>query len=217
MLETVKIRRAGFPVRRTFTDFYSRSAKHQMKRRLTGCSKSVGNYILTSSATCVCFCRYKMIQKSKIHSDDEKQSCTDLLTIHDKAKQEWQLGKTKVEHIHRLPYSSCPNLLLSLGSHLSLTYIHAMDTHSNHNHYAFISLSLTLYKSSPWNFGFYFVSTSFVPPNWDLNHCNAIQYNTVMHIFAPLIPRPTHPPDRTAGLKQTVTQLQSLRDGSDVS
>lgn len=27
MLETVKIRRAGFPVRRTFKDFYSRSAE----------------------------------------------------------------------------------------------------------------------------------------------------------------------------------------------
>uniref|UniRef100_A0A8C4GEM4 Myosin-X n=1 Tax=Dicentrarchus labrax TaxID=13489 RepID=A0A8C4GEM4_DICLA len=63
MLETVKIRRAGFPVRRTFTDFYS---------------------------------RYNMILKSKIHSDDEKQSCSELLTLHDKAKLEWQLGKTKV-------------------------------------------------------------------------------------------------------------------------
>lgn len=28
MLETVKIRRAGFPVRRTFNDFYSRSAEY---------------------------------------------------------------------------------------------------------------------------------------------------------------------------------------------
>lgn len=28
MLETVKIRRAGFPVRRTFKDFYSRSAEY---------------------------------------------------------------------------------------------------------------------------------------------------------------------------------------------
>ncbi|KAA8588217.1 hypothetical protein FQN60_001411, partial [Etheostoma spectabile] len=63
MLETVKIRKAGFPVRRTFKDFYS---------------------------------RYKMILKNKIHSGDEKQSCLELLTLHDKAKTEWQLGKTKV-------------------------------------------------------------------------------------------------------------------------
>lgn len=49
---------------------------------------------------CVCFHRYKMILKNKIHSDDEKQSCSDLLTLHDKAKKEWQLGKTKVEHTH---------------------------------------------------------------------------------------------------------------------
>ncbi|TNN03090.1 hypothetical protein fugu_000119 [Takifugu bimaculatus] len=63
MLETVKIRRAGFPVRRTFRDFYS---------------------------------RYKIILKIKIHSDDEKQCCSDLLTLQDKDKQEWHLGKTKV-------------------------------------------------------------------------------------------------------------------------
>uniref|UniRef100_A0A671Z009 Unconventional myosin-X-like n=1 Tax=Sparus aurata TaxID=8175 RepID=A0A671Z009_SPAAU len=63
MLETVKIRRAGFPVRRTFGDFFS---------------------------------RYKMILKNKLHSDDEKQSCSELLTLHDKAKKDWQLGKTKV-------------------------------------------------------------------------------------------------------------------------
>uniref|UniRef100_A0A3Q3F4K5 Unconventional myosin-X-like n=1 Tax=Labrus bergylta TaxID=56723 RepID=A0A3Q3F4K5_9LABR len=63
MLETVKIRRAGFPVRRTFKDFFS---------------------------------RYKMIVKNKIHTDDEKQSSSELLTLHDKAKKEWQLGKTKV-------------------------------------------------------------------------------------------------------------------------
>uniref|UniRef100_A0A8C4GDY4 Myosin-X n=1 Tax=Dicentrarchus labrax TaxID=13489 RepID=A0A8C4GDY4_DICLA len=64
MLETVKIRRAGFPVRRTFTDFYSRSAK------------------------------YKIHIKAELY--DEKQSCSELLTLHDKAKLEWQLGKTKV-------------------------------------------------------------------------------------------------------------------------
>uniref|UniRef100_A0A665WVU8 Unconventional myosin-X-like n=1 Tax=Echeneis naucrates TaxID=173247 RepID=A0A665WVU8_ECHNA len=62
MLETVKIRRAGFPVRRTFKDFYSRL----------------------------------MILKSKIHSDNEKQNCAELLALHDKDKKEWQLGKTKV-------------------------------------------------------------------------------------------------------------------------
>ncbi|KAK2839710.1 hypothetical protein Q5P01_013450 [Channa striata] len=63
MLETVKIRRAGFPVRRTFKDFLS---------------------------------RYKMILMNKKHSDDEKQSCSELLTLHDKDNKEWQLGKTKV-------------------------------------------------------------------------------------------------------------------------
>uniref|UniRef100_A0A7N6AH58 Myosin X, like 1 n=1 Tax=Anabas testudineus TaxID=64144 RepID=A0A7N6AH58_ANATE len=39
---------------------------------------------------------YKMILKSTNHSDDEKQCCSELLTLHDKAKKGWQLGKTKV-------------------------------------------------------------------------------------------------------------------------
>nr|XP_033965593.1 unconventional myosin-X isoform X1 [Pseudochaenichthys georgianus] len=63
MLETVKIRRAGFPVRRTFKDFDS---------------------------------RYKRILKNKMSSDDEKQSCSELLSHYDKTKTEWQLGKSKV-------------------------------------------------------------------------------------------------------------------------
>uniref|UniRef100_A0A9J7YPD9 Myosin X, like 1 n=1 Tax=Cyprinus carpio carpio TaxID=630221 RepID=A0A9J7YPD9_CYPCA len=56
MLETVKIRRAGFPVRRTFKDFFSAVASN----------------------------------------GDEKKKSTDLLTLHDRTKKEWQIGKTKV-------------------------------------------------------------------------------------------------------------------------
>ncbi|XP_031414316.1 unconventional myosin-X isoform X2 [Clupea harengus] len=66
MLETVKIRRAGFPVRRTFKDFFS---------------------------------RYKIILKGKAAATaagDERKKSTDLLTLYDKIKKEWQLGKTKV-------------------------------------------------------------------------------------------------------------------------
>ncbi|XP_016327955.1 unconventional myosin-X-like [Sinocyclocheilus anshuiensis] len=68
MLETVKIRRAGFPVRRTFKDFFS---------------------------------RYKIILKEKekaavASNGDEKKKSTDLLTLHDRTKKEWQIGKTKV-------------------------------------------------------------------------------------------------------------------------
>uniref|UniRef100_A0A8K9VCN5 Myosin X, like 1 n=1 Tax=Oncorhynchus mykiss TaxID=8022 RepID=A0A8K9VCN5_ONCMY len=61
MLETVKIRRAGFPVRRTFKDFISRSV-------------------------CVCVCVRACLSVC----------LTDLLTKYDRAKKEWQLGKTKV-------------------------------------------------------------------------------------------------------------------------
>ncbi|XP_070969378.1 unconventional myosin-X-like [Oncorhynchus clarkii lewisi] len=64
MLETVKIRRAGFPVRRTFKDFIS---------------------------------RYQIILQEKGGgAGDDKKRSTDLLTKYDRAKKEWQLGKTKV-------------------------------------------------------------------------------------------------------------------------
>ncbi|XP_062383564.1 unconventional myosin-X [Sardina pilchardus] len=66
MLETVKIRRAGFPVRRTFKDFFN---------------------------------RYKIILKDKAAANaagDDRKRSTDLLTMYDKVKKEWQLGKTKV-------------------------------------------------------------------------------------------------------------------------
>lgn len=46
MLETVKIRRAGFPVRRTFNDFYSRSANQV---------QSVSsNAVLLCASKCMC-------------------------------------------------------------------------------------------------------------------------------------------------------------------
>ncbi|XP_045081439.1 unconventional myosin-X isoform X2 [Coregonus clupeaformis] len=64
MLETVKIRRAGFPVRRTFKEFFS---------------------------------RYQIILQEKVSgAGDDKKRSTDLLTKYDRAKKEWQLGKTKV-------------------------------------------------------------------------------------------------------------------------
>lgn len=50
------------------------------------------------SVVSVRFLRYKMILKNKIHSDDEKYCCSELLALHDKTKREWQLGKTKVQN-----------------------------------------------------------------------------------------------------------------------
>ena len=128
MLETVKIRRAGFPVRRTFGDFFSRSAKcssavnvemfmYESLFLLAICERIVTRrekwdlpfslflrnlvfcrFVCVFICVYVCYHRYKMILKNKLHSDDEKQSCSELLTLHDKAKKDWQLGKTKVEH-----------------------------------------------------------------------------------------------------------------------
>lgn len=96
MLETVKIRRAGFPVRRTFKDFSSRSVKF--------------NFLDIIADLQVMFCcflhslfilpvRYKIILKDKVPAAaaaDDKKKCTDLLFKYDKTKKEWQLGKTKV-------------------------------------------------------------------------------------------------------------------------
>lgn len=131
MLETVKIRRAGFPVRRTFKDFYSRSVNP------------------LQSVTCCCCVllnlfehvyRYKIILKNKIHSDDEKQCCSDLLTLQDKAKQEWHLGKTKVEHARSLSYMhTCPNLFVSLGSRL----------HSCHRNHTYVCLCRCINRITP--------------------------------------------------------------------
>ncbi|XP_032355467.1 unconventional myosin-X isoform X2 [Etheostoma spectabile] len=69
MLETVKIRRAGFPVRRTFKDFISRYKIIQ---------------------------KDKSSLSSSVAAGDDKKRSTDLLTKYDKTKKEWQLGKTKV-------------------------------------------------------------------------------------------------------------------------
>uniref|UniRef100_A0A8C9VJH8 Unconventional myosin-X-like n=1 Tax=Scleropages formosus TaxID=113540 RepID=A0A8C9VJH8_SCLFO len=40
--------------------------------------------------------RYKVILKDKASTGDDKKRCTDLLMAHDRAKKEWQMGKTKV-------------------------------------------------------------------------------------------------------------------------
>ncbi|XP_037394855.1 unconventional myosin-X [Pygocentrus nattereri] len=64
MLETVKIRRAGFPVRRNFTDFLN---------------------------------RYRVMLRDRRQAEvDERRTCSELLTLYDNSRREWQLGKTKV-------------------------------------------------------------------------------------------------------------------------
>ncbi|KAL7865165.1 hypothetical protein SRHO_G00104120 [Serrasalmus rhombeus] len=64
MLETVKIRRAGFPVRRNFTDFLN---------------------------------RYRVLLRDRRQAEvDERRTCSELLTLYDNSRREWQLGKTKV-------------------------------------------------------------------------------------------------------------------------
>uniref|UniRef100_A0A9J7Z9V1 Myosin X n=1 Tax=Cyprinus carpio carpio TaxID=630221 RepID=A0A9J7Z9V1_CYPCA len=75
MLETVKIRRSGFPVRRTFKDFSSRFFNH---------------------CFIFLFVRYYVLMRGLDLSDDPKGRCLLLLQQYDNSSAEWQLGKTKV-------------------------------------------------------------------------------------------------------------------------
>lgn len=121
------------------------------------------------------FHRYKIIPKNQIHSDDEKQCCSELLTLQDKARQEWHLGKTKVEHARRLSYThTCPNLFVSL----------VLDLHScDRNRYPDQTLPLTsLRDEGTLKCLGYAVVAGFVPPNSSL-HFSIIQIRH-MHGFA---------------------------------
>ncbi|KAF7241807.1 Unconventional myosin-X [Varanus komodoensis] len=72
MLETVKVRRAGFPVRRLFQDF------------------------LLSQELFLGVLRYKMLLKNWNNPDSAKAACAALLQTYDSTQREWKLGKTKV-------------------------------------------------------------------------------------------------------------------------
>lgn len=110
MLETVKIRRAGFPVRRTFKDFFSRQVSLHLQYLfcviLVHTHASINSIAQTSVIDpSSFFVRYKIILKDKVPAaGDDKKRSTDLLFKYDKTKKEWQLGKTKVRprnaHLH---------------------------------------------------------------------------------------------------------------------
>lgn len=100
MLETVKIRRAGFPVRRTFRDFLSRLASlicYHFNQLLPFC------FLLLCLNFISLPIRYKIIMKDRVPAAaDDKKKSTDLLIKYDKTKKEWQLGKTKVSGLIKL-------------------------------------------------------------------------------------------------------------------
>uniref|UniRef100_A0A2K5KXY3 Myosin X n=1 Tax=Cercocebus atys TaxID=9531 RepID=A0A2K5KXY3_CERAT len=80
MLETVRIRKAGYAVRRPFQDFYKRQE---------------GGTI--AEGDCVSFrCRYKVLMRNLALPEDIRGKCTSLLQLYDASNSEWQLGKTKV-------------------------------------------------------------------------------------------------------------------------
>lgn len=96
MLETVKIRRAGFPVRRTFKDFFLRFVS---LISLPSDVIDLACFLCPSKLVLFQFLcrRYKIIMKEKTPAvGDDKKRSTDLLFKYDKTKKEWQLGKTKV-------------------------------------------------------------------------------------------------------------------------
>ncbi|XP_041478739.1 unconventional myosin-X-like isoform X4 [Lytechinus variegatus] len=67
MLETIKIRRAGYPVRRSFQDFVARYKALLSKETV----------------------------RKMTSSDDAKEKCRVLLVSYDETKKQWQLGKNK--------------------------------------------------------------------------------------------------------------------------
>uniref|UniRef100_A0A8D3C8P1 Myosin X n=1 Tax=Scophthalmus maximus TaxID=52904 RepID=A0A8D3C8P1_SCOMX len=69
MLETVKIRRTGFPIRRPFQDFCSR-------------------FVVRSKSG--------VLMRGALTAEDPRGRCSQLLHLYDSSGGDWQLGKTKV-------------------------------------------------------------------------------------------------------------------------
>uniref|UniRef100_A0A2R9B126 Unconventional myosin-X n=1 Tax=Pan paniscus TaxID=9597 RepID=A0A2R9B126_PANPA len=74
MLETVRIRKAGYAVRRPFQDFYKRQEGAELD------SLSFQRVLMRNLAL----------------PEDVRGKCTSLLQLYDASNSEWQLGKTKV-------------------------------------------------------------------------------------------------------------------------
>uniref|UniRef100_A0A2I3GWB3 Myosin X n=1 Tax=Nomascus leucogenys TaxID=61853 RepID=A0A2I3GWB3_NOMLE len=70
MLETVRIRKAGYAVRRPFQDFYKRQEGAELDSLL--------------------------LMRNLALPEDVRGKCTSLLQLYDASNSEWQLGKTKV-------------------------------------------------------------------------------------------------------------------------
>uniref|UniRef100_A0A8D3C3B1 Myosin X n=1 Tax=Scophthalmus maximus TaxID=52904 RepID=A0A8D3C3B1_SCOMX len=75
MLETVKIRRTGFPIRRPFQDF---------------CSRFIH---VADMDSCVCT---NVLMRGALTAEDPRGRCSQLLHLYDSSGGDWQLGKTKV-------------------------------------------------------------------------------------------------------------------------
>ncbi|KAI4574355.1 hypothetical protein MJG53_020919 [Ovis ammon polii x Ovis aries] len=73
MLETVRIRKAGYAVRRPFQDFY---------KRQDGAAETLF--------------LFKVLMRNVALPEDIRGKCTALLQLYDASNSEWQLGKTKV-------------------------------------------------------------------------------------------------------------------------
>lgn len=97
MLETVKIRRTGFPIRRSFQDFCFRLVP-TVERQTTKPEPSSDpqqHWILTTTFSHL-VSRYKVLMRGVLMPDDPRGSCVQLLHLYDSSSVEWQLGKTKV-------------------------------------------------------------------------------------------------------------------------
>lgn len=94
MLETVRIRKAGYAVRRPFQDFYKRQEGAKWSLPFLSPAPSLREQKVTPRALSR---RYKVLMRSLALPEDIRGKCTVLLQLYDASNSEWQLGKTKVE------------------------------------------------------------------------------------------------------------------------
>lgn len=92
MLETVKIRRAGFPVRRPFQEFCCRWVVLGSRASRLYRSDQRPTFVWS-------FCRYKVLMRNELTSNDARERCVELLQRYDDSATDWQMGKTKVSRI----------------------------------------------------------------------------------------------------------------------
>ena len=97
MLETVRIRRAGFPVRLPYDDFLFRSLPLLLPLSLPPpLPLPRPLWVIWFLFVVVDYARYKVLLRGKAISGDPRADCVLLLKEYDPSEQLYKLGNTKV-------------------------------------------------------------------------------------------------------------------------